>query len=114
MNSLEAGRRVWLQTPAGRVYAAEHGGERAALAAMADQDAAEVRAAAVLQDEVERVRGRRPDRAEALAAVHRDPVGQLSGSTADVVAALNQHDPSWHIRVDEAPRDARVVNLGRA
>jgi hypothetical protein len=114
VNGAEVGMRAWLETPAGKVYTAQHGGPARALAALYAADAAETAAARALQDEMERTRGRRPDLATAKQIVHRDPVGELTGSTADVVAAMNRYDPRWRISIDHEPRDVRVTDPVRA
>jgi hypothetical protein len=106
--------RAWLETPAGKVYTAQHGGPAHALAALYAEDAAETDAARALQDETERTRGWRPDLATAKGWVHRPPAGELVGSTIDVVTAMNRYDPRWRTVIDHQPRDIRVTEPVRA
>lgn len=109
MNRLESGWNAWLQTAGGRVFAAQHGGTGAALAELRRLAADEDRAARQLQDDIETTRGRRPDLATARAIVHRDPAGELSGDTAEVVRTMNREDPRWRVAMMPEPADTRVT-----
>lgn len=114
MNALENGWRSWLQTPGGRVFAAQHGGPAGALAELRRLAADEDRAARQLQDDLETTRGRRPDLATAKAIVHRDPAGELSGPTDEVVRAMNRYDPRWRVQVDAETGRPLVTEPWRA
>lgn len=109
MNRLESGWNAWLDTAAGRVFCAQYGGKPAALAELRRLAADEDTAARQLQDDIETTRGYRPDLATARAWMHRDPVGQLSGDTADVVRTMNREDPRWRVAVVPEPPDTRVT-----
>ena len=96
--------RTWLETAGGRVYAITHGGDEAAFAEIARQDAELSRAVASLN--LDRMsRGLQPlDADRARVAVAPRPVTEISGDAPGLVSALSR-DPRWRWSWAPEPRN---------